>query len=808
MIFKKRKLAYMTAYAKIVVSTWNTSNAYKENNIEMCDAETPMHQYIPPTPEYLNLQQYKNVVYNHDTYNNPMIPGASNTETPTYQYIHPAPKYLELQPPHENEIWDYDSCNDNSIVWEFYNPGVPTGSGLDERIGHEEIRNPNMEELVTEFRPAEHNPTLGMQLLTDEYTRRIDELIKESDIAELGTSVEYSVTKLRQMEQSLNLGTQQLTDEHSRRIEEVIKKQETAELGTLVDELEEMPMHEPIKEHRPYDILEHAYNSTILQPTEDSSYEYSNSAFLYKFLRSPSPFITADSIRVRLSGQFLSFLSSDQVIRVLIVLLENKLELSNKDQKEFIEMIFGHIDYSLELVITKDQVVTIVEAMMKSNAPEYFEQVFLTWKIWYSFTVNEQEVMLKNARMKYKREILVMLYLFVVNKDENNSHQCEIFKNNIKSQYKEIGILSKGYLLEDVVIEGSGWNIGVLCTIIDAFDTCLLDIPAVFKDLSKYNISAFWNFFKKNFFSKYHIGKSDVLMYKSHVCYALTKFTREIGQINSLEQSNSVETNSRLYFDPENIKLEFRTWMKTSWCNNKLDDAVFINTYKKEFVNAFAMIRQITQSNKYNRNTFLKLFDRVNLANASNKPYLTLLFSLTSENILKEVVKTQKWAEYIKKKSNMSHNYQYIENIFMNNANNSLILHLNRSICLHIIKIYETFSKLNIKKNATMHREYYFYQRLLFHPRSIMFNDTSMLSYIKGLSKIDRLNSKEQRDQIARDLIFNEYYHEAVIKLKDKTAEFEKEFRLAEFKKSLEKEYSFYKNREAIETERLMFKEC
>ncbi|KAI5176591.1 hypothetical protein PAEPH01_2389 [Pancytospora epiphaga] len=224
-----------------------------------------------------------------------------------------------------------------------------------------------------------------------------------------------------------------------------------------------------------------------------------------------------------------------------------------------------------------------------------------------------------------------MLYLFVVNRDEDNSQQCEIFKNAIKAQYKEVSTSNEGYSLVGIIINWSYRNV------------------EVFKVLNKYNVGNIWDIFKKNFFSKHHIGKSDVLMYKSHICYALTKFTREIGQIDSSEQSNDVETNSRLYFDPKNIKLEFRTWMKTSGRNNKLDDAVFLKDYRKEFVNIFAMIRQITQSDEYNCDMFLEIFDRVNLANVSNKPYLTLLFSLTSENILKEVAKSQKWAEYMKK---------------------------------------------------------------------------------------------------------------------------------------------------------------
>ncbi|KAI5176592.1 hypothetical protein PAEPH01_2390 [Pancytospora epiphaga] len=142
-----------------------------------------------------------------------------------------------------------------------------------------------------------------------------------------------------------------------------------------------MPIQNLIKEYETYEMSEQSHSSTIPQLTEGSPYDYTNSTFLNKLLHSPSLFITAESIRMRFSGQFLSFLSSDQVIRVLIVLLKNKLELAKEDQKEFIEMIFGHIDYSLELVITKDQVVMLVEKMMRSNVPDYFEQVFLTWKM-------------------------------------------------------------------------------------------------------------------------------------------------------------------------------------------------------------------------------------------------------------------------------------------------------------------------------------------------------------------------------------------------------------------------------------------
>ncbi|KAI5182273.1 hypothetical protein PAEPH01_2874, partial [Pancytospora epiphaga] len=279
----------ITACAKILVATWNPSDPHEENNIEMYDVNAPMDQYIPPVSEYSELQQYENAVYNHDSYNNHMMPGTSNTEVPMHQYNLFAPEHSESQQ-YENELWGHNPYNDNLMEWEFHNTGVPTGSGPVERIGREEIRNSSIEELVTEFRQAEHDLTLGMQQPRDEHTGRIEELIRESDIAELGTFVGQPVTEHRQTEQNLNLETQQSTDEHikqinelsgnsdiaepntsveqliaefkqteqnmssglqlsvdeyGKRIEEVIKEQETIELGTLVDDLEEMPIFEP-----------------------------------------------------------------------------------------------------------------------------------------------------------------------------------------------------------------------------------------------------------------------------------------------------------------------------------------------------------------------------------------------------------------------------------------------------------------------------------------------------------------------------------------------------------------------------------
>ncbi|KAI5170057.1 hypothetical protein PAEPH01_1215, partial [Pancytospora epiphaga] len=579
------------------------------------------------------------------------------------QYNFAASEYQGLQS-YGNEMGSHDTYNE-SMTWGFYNTEILTGSRLEERIGQEKVENPSVEQLVAEFKQIEQNMSSGVQLSVDEYGKRI---------------------------------------------EEVIKEQETIELGTLVNELEEMPIQKLIKKYESYNMPEQSHSLAISQSAEGSPYDYTNSTFLNKLLHSPSLFITADSIRMRFSGQFLSFLSSDQIIRVLIVLLENKLELAKEDQKEFIEMIFGHIDYSLELVITKDQVVVLVEAMMRSNVPDYFEQVFLTWKMWYSFTENDQETMLKDTKKEHKREILVMLYLFVMNKDEDNSQQCEIFKNNIKDQYKETGILKEGYLAKDVVIERNGWVFTLLCIILDTFDTCLLDIPEVFKGLDRDTVISFCNFFREQFFSCDKNPKVQFLRYKSHVCYAFTKFTPEFEQTNNLGKSKNIKTNSRLYFNPENVKFEFANWIKILKNNNNVNNAISADEHEKEIVNAFAMFRQIMQSNEYNFNMFLKMYNKIGFTKAPNRPYFILLFSLTNRNILRDLSK------HIQTTPNFIRRYQFIEDIFIKTASSNLKLHLKHSATVCVIKIHEALLKLNAKGSITMHREHYFYQRFLFHP--------------------------------------------------------------------------------------------
>ncbi|KAI5174814.1 hypothetical protein PAEPH01_2104 [Pancytospora epiphaga] len=570
-----------------------------------------------------------------------------------------------------------------------------------------------------------------------------------------------------------------------------------------------MSIEEPINEYRLYDASEQFLSLVAPLSAEDSLYEYSNFVFLHHFLRSPSPLITADSIRVRFSGQFFFFLAQEQLIRVLIVLLENKLELSNEDQKEFIEMIFGCIDYSSEKIITKEEVVTIVEAMMRSNVPDYFEYVFLTWKMWYSFTIEEQEKMLKNAKKEYKREILVMLYLFVMNRDEDNSQQCEIFKNDVKNQYKEFSILKNGHSLKDIVIKGAGWNDRIFCTILDTFDTCLLDIPEVFKSLDNNTIILFRNFFRIQFFPRYHKYLNfKNLRYRSHTCYALTTFTRELEEVNGIGESNDVETNSRLYFDPLRIKNEFGTWIRMMKKSNNLSGTITVEEYKKVFINAFAIIRQIMHSDNFNYKIFLKIFNNSAFGQYYNRPYVTLLFSLINEGVFDDLTKSQEWAECIDEETGRFYKHQFISDILSVNMGYGRVVDPLDTIKEYITRIHGFLSKLNTKDTIIMHREHFFFQHLLFHPRLNLISGTSILYYMEGLKKIGWANSREKCDQITRDLFFNDYYYEFAMELKNKVAEIENEPWIRKFKESIERELEIYKNEEDIKKERKNFYKC
>ncbi|KAI5175257.1 hypothetical protein PAEPH01_2126 [Pancytospora epiphaga] len=99
--------------------------------------------------------------------------------------------------------------------------------------------------------------------------------------------------------------------------------------------------------------------------------------------------------------------------------------------------------------------------------------------------------------------------------------------------------------------------------------------------MCKNAIIVFCDFFKMKIFSQHYNAKPKILRYKSHVCYALIKFTREFKQTNNLEKSKDMESNSKLYIDPACVNIEFANWIKTVKKNNGIDGVVSFNERKK-----------------------------------------------------------------------------------------------------------------------------------------------------------------------------------------------------------------------------------
>ncbi|KAI5177068.1 hypothetical protein PAEPH01_2458 [Pancytospora epiphaga] len=534
----------------------------------------------------------------------------------------------------------------------------------------------------------------------------------------------------------------------------------------------------------------------------DFVYEYSNSLFLFLFLHFPSPSFTADSIRVRFGSGFLSFLSIDQSVRVLAVLLSSELELTNTERCELVELIFGCFDFSLEMNFNNDQIVSIVEALLSSNVPYCFEQVFLTWKMWKVFTTEEQERMLKSviinkmdkARIKYDRETLMMLYLFVLNRDEANANSCEVFKVRILEMYGEPQVLNN----DESLLTFSEYIERILL-VANTLDTSLLELPNVLKSFDDIILTEFKKFTRericavKGFLNSIYFGKK----YKIHICYALTKFTPEKAQDSS---ESVIDVFSKVYFTPEYIKRIFNKWGRLS----KIDLLLANQCELNEFRNAYNAMRQIVQSEGYGHIEFLRLFRTICITNFFDRIFTLILFSSTKEDILRDVSKTPAWAEYIKTRRTSHHKFAYIENIFMYNVDSSL--KLSKSTCPYKYVIGIDKSPLNpLNTDKGMYREYYLYQQLLFHPKSAFFN-CSIISYVLGLDKIGKFAYKERRIQIARDLIFSEYYYKLAVKLMCALSESNGDLR--KFGMCLENECRRYENETTIETERNAFKNC
>ncbi|KAI5181960.1 hypothetical protein PAEPH01_2845, partial [Pancytospora epiphaga] len=228
---------------------------------------------------------------------------------------------------------------------------------------------------------------------------------------------------------------------------------------------------------------------------ENEIYSYSNLTFLNKLLHYPSSSFTVNSIRIRFGSGFLNFLSTDQLIRVLVALLSNSVELTKPERSELVEIIFGHIDFSLEMGFNNGQIVSIVTALLMSDVPHCFEQVFLTWKMWKVFTMEEQEKMLKNvinnASLKdknkkwYKRDTLVMLYLFVLNRDAANSSMCNVFKELVINIYDGIQALYNDAVPDP--LKYIKWNLFTA----DMLDTSLLELPNILKGLDNSTLIEF-----------------------------------------------------------------------------------------------------------------------------------------------------------------------------------------------------------------------------------------------------------------------------------------------------------------------------
>ncbi|KAI5179056.1 hypothetical protein PAEPH01_2596, partial [Pancytospora epiphaga] len=337
--------------------------------------------------------------------------------------------------------------------------------------------------------------------------------------------------------------------------------------GDLLNSQTEIANEEPRRVPDEIDTVSYAEQNLLQVFNDVSVYSYSNSMFLNRFLYFPSSNFTADSIRVRFGSGFLNFLSTNQLIRVLVTLLNRNLKLTETERTELVGIIFGCIDFSLEMSFDNTQVVNIVTALLMSDVPFCFEQVFLTWKMWKVFTIMEQIQMLwgvvgkidheNETKKKYEKETMVMLYLFILNKDVANSNACEVFKQHI------IKIYGNSHILNNDKIRISSKYIREILLIGNKLDTSLLDLPKMLKNLNNTDLTKFKNSIRRcisirteEVYST-HFGKR----YKIHICYILTKFTPENTQNNNEDDINIYD---RIYFEPKYIKYALDKWSRSA----------------------------------------------------------------------------------------------------------------------------------------------------------------------------------------------------------------------------------------------------
>ncbi|KAI5175282.1 hypothetical protein PAEPH01_2146, partial [Pancytospora epiphaga] len=329
--------------------------------------------------------------------------------------------------------------------------------------------------------------------------------------------------------------------------------------------------------------------------------------------------------------------------------------------------------------------------------------------------IEEQEKMLESVinGMEYKQETLVMLYLFVLNRDETNSSKCEVFKRHIIEIYGRSKISNDSKNL--TCLQYIGRNL----ISSDMLDISLLDLPNVLQKLKGTSLADFKDFVRRHTSTKngqlyvIYYGKR----YKIHICYALTKFTFENVQSNN---EGVIDVCDRMYFNPEYIKCIFGKWTAvstSSFCTaNKRD--------MNEFRNAYGAMRQLVQSKGYDLDVFLELFRMISICNSFERMFVIVLFSLSKEDIFRRFSKTPEWTEYLKNKTTRSYKFAYIENIFMYNVDLKACKSYSPNIRLS--GITNICNKI-INANKEMPREHYLYQHLLIRLKSKNFNDQCMI---------------------------------------------------------------------------------
>ncbi|KAI5170314.1 hypothetical protein PAEPH01_1329, partial [Pancytospora epiphaga] len=375
-----------------------------------------------------------------------------------------------------------------------------------------------------------------------------------------------------------------------------------------------------------------------------------------------------------------------------------------------------------------------------------------------------------------------------------NSNIRKVFERHI------IKIYEKTYVFDNNEILSYLMYIEKNLSISDTLDTSLLKLPYMLKKINSTDLIYFKKAIRQNMrvmrgyiYSTYH-GKR----YKIHILYALTKFTPENAKDNN---EGGVNIFDNMYFEPEYIKYVFNKWSRML-----IKDSSLVKEWDtNEFKCAYGAMRQIIQSDGYDFVAFLRLFYTMNTSNSKDRMFALILFSLAKEDILRNVSKTPMWAERIKDKNTCLQKFKYIEIIFMYNVDLSLILLESYLPNIYLKRIADAVNNL-INMTEGMHRERYLYQQLLFHPKFNFFNNSMMVLYIMGLDNIGQLNNKEKRLQIARDLIFNKFYYESIIKLRSELMKIKGN--ISEFGTSLIEEYKRYKNETDIENERIALKNC